>query len=388
MEMSNKLSGNTQISQFRILIVEDEFPIRLSLAAFLEDSGYLVSEAENGRIGLEKFELESPDLVLLDLRMPEVDGLEVLGKITNQSPDTPVIVVSGSKFINDVVEALHRGAWDYLIKPLADMEMLVYAVKKALERSRLIKENKAYRENLEEMVRLRTAQLEAANKELRETRLQIIQRLGKAAEYKDNETGKHVMRVSCYSRILAEGLGFDQDKIDLIYQSSLMHDLGKIGIPDNILQKTGPLDPEEERIMHKHTHIGNEMLQPLHPQEIALYCQHTIIGKDILNGSDGSDSPLLETARKIAAYHHEHWDGSGYPYGLKGEEIPIEARIVTMADVYDALSSKRYYKQALPKKDCLEIVKDLSGNILDPQIVDVFFKLYDRILQMQIAWKD
>ncbi|HLP48356.1 MAG TPA: response regulator, partial [Candidatus Kapabacteria bacterium] len=227
MESSNKHSDISRNSQTRILVVDDEVPVRMSLGAFLEDCGYEVLEAENGRVGLEKFKSENPDLVLVDLRMPEVDGLEVLLEITAQSPDTPVIVVSGTGFIGDVIEALHRGAWDYLLKPVIDMEMLRYAVKKALERSSLIKENKAYRENLEEMVRTRTAQLEAANKELRETRLQIIRRLGKAAEYKDNETGRHVIRVSCYSSIIAKGLGFDPERVDLIYQSSLMHDLGK-----------------------------------------------------------------------------------------------------------------------------------------------------------------
>lgn len=385
MESSSKHSDISRNSQVRILVVDDEVPVRMSLGAFLEDCGYVVLEAENGRVGLEKFKSENPDLVLVDLRMPEVDGLEVLQKITTQSPDTPVIVVSGTGFIGDVVEALHRGAWDYLLKPVIDLEMLRYAVKKALERSSLIKENKAYRENLEKMVRTRTAQLEAANKELRETRLQIIRRLGKAAEYKDNETGRHVIRVSCYSSILATGLGFDPERVDLIYQSSLMHDLGKIGIPDDILRKTGPLDPDEQEIMHEHTAIGNDMLQPLPPEELAIYCKHTAIGEDILGGSD---SPLLEMARKIAAYHHEHWDGSGYPNGLKGEEIPIEARIVTMADVYDALSTKRYYKKALPKKDCLEIIRDLSGSILDPKIVEVFFKTFDQILKIKETWKE
>lgn len=381
MESSDRPKG----VQNRVLLIEDEVSVRRSMAAFLEDYGYETLEAENGRIGMELFKLEVPDLVLVDLRMPVMNGLEVMKEITGQSPDTPIIVVSGTGRISDVVEALHRGAWDYILKPVLDLMIIKYAVEKALERARLIKENKEYRERLEEMVRVRTAQLEAANKELRETRLQIIRRLGKAAEYKDNETGRHVIRVSCYSRVLAEGLGFDPETVDLIYQSSLMHDIGKIGIPDHILLKTGPLNAEELHIMREHTAMGIGMLQPLPAEELSLYCKHTGIGEDILGGSD---SPLLKMARNIAAYHHEHWDGSGYPQGLKGEAIPIEARIVTMADVYDALSSKRSYKQALPEKDCLETIKKLSGSVLDPKIVDVFFKTIDRILEIKDAWKD
>jgi putative two-component system response regulator len=372
-------------SEITILVVDDEEPIRQTVGYYLEDNDYNVLEAENGRAGLELFEQKKPDLVLVDLRMPEVDGLDVLAHIAGQSPDTPVIVISGTGIIADVVEALRLGAWDYILKPIEDMSVLLHAVNKALERSRLIRENREYSQQLEEKVKIRTAQLEAANRELWENQLQVIRKLGKAAEYKDNETGRHVIRVSLYCGILAEALGLPPETIDLLHLCSPMHDLGKIGIPDNILQKPGPLDPSEWEMMKEHSGIGKDMLQPLSAEDIDLYRKHTRIGEDILSGTD---STLLEMARKIAAYHHEHWDGSGYPYGLKGEEIPIEARIVTVADIYDALSSQRAYKEPFPEEKCQQTIRSFSGTLLDPAIVEVFFQNIDQILKIKEEWKD
>ncbi|MCP5105789.1 MAG: response regulator [bacterium] len=373
------------MTQAVVLTIDDEDTIRKSFRNFMEDCDYRVLEASDGRIGLEIFRREAPDLILVDLRMPEMDGLEVLEKVTRESPDTPIIVVSGTGLIGDAVEALHLGAWDYLLKPVEDLSMLLHAVEKALERARLLKENWQYKEHLEDMVRMRTEQLETANKELIETRMQVIRRLGKAAEYKDNETGRHVIRVSCYSKVLAEGLGLDPETVDLICQCSPMHDLGKIGIPDHILRKKGPLDKFEQEIVREHTAMGRRMLEPLPDEESALFCKHTTIGEDILGGSD---FPLLETARKIAAFHHEHWDGSGYPYGLSGEDIPIEARIVTVADVYDALSSERSYKKPFSEEKCRKIIRELSGTFLDPAVIEVFYKNIDKIHAIKEEWKD
>ena len=376
---------NEEPSAITILVVDDEEPIRQTVGFYLEDNDYNVLGAENGRVALEIFQQKKPDLVLVDLRMPEMDGLDVLSQITKQSPDTPVIVISGTGIIADVVEALHLGAWDYLVKPIEDMSVLLHAVHKALERTRLIRENREYSQQLEEKVRIRTAQLETANRELQETQLQIIRKLGKAAEYKDNETGRHVIRVSLYSDILAQALGLPPETVDLLRMCSPMHDLGKIGVPDHILQKPEPLDPSEWEMMKEHTVIGKDILQTLTAEDIALYRKHTHIGEDILAGTD---SPLLVMARKIAAYHHEHWDGSGYPYGLKGEEIPIEARIVTVADIYDALSSRRTYKEPFPEEKCQQVIRSFSGTLLDPTIVDAFFQNIDKILKIKEEWKD
>jgi len=371
--------------KIKVLTIDDDEMIRRSFVNFLEDFDYNVIEADNGRTGMQVFEREKPDLVLVDLRMPGMDGLEVLAEVTGNSPDTPIIVVSGTGLIADAVEALRLGAWNYILKPIEDLSVLIHAVENAVERARLLKENREYKEHLEEKVRLRTAQLQEANMELEETRMQIIRRLGKAAEYKDNETGKHVIRVSLYSEILARALGLDEKTVELVRISSPMHDLGKIGIPDRILLKPGPLDDDEREIMEVHSKIGNDMLEPLPIEEANIYRSHTSIGEDILGGTD---SQLLETARKVAAYHHEHWDGTGYPHGLKGTDIPIEARIVTVADIYDALASKRSYKEPFPEEKCQEILRKLSGTFLDPSIVELFFENIDEILSVKQKWKD
>ncbi|MCP4217532.1 MAG: response regulator [bacterium] len=368
-----------------ILTVDDERFIRQSFRNYLEDYDYDVLEAENGRIGLEIIQKEKPDLVLLDLHMPEMLGMEVLAHVRDFAPDLPIIVVSGTGVMDDAVKALHLGAWDYLLKPIEDMKVLLHAVECALERVRLIKENREYKAHLEEMVRVRTAQLQEANEELIETRMQIIRRLGKAAEYKDNETGRHVIRVSYYSAIVAEALGLDKDRVELIRQCSPMHDIGKIGIPDNILRKPGPLDPGERFVMEEHCQMGNDMLHPLGKDEVEFYRKHTTIGEDILGGSD---SELLSMARVIATYHHEKWDGTGYPYNIKGEDIPIEARIVAVADIFDALSSKRPYKGPFPEEKCIAIIKEISGNHLDSKVVDAFLSSMDKIREIRDAWKD
>jgi len=287
--------------------------------------------------------------------------------------------------IADAVEALRLGAWDYLLKPIEDLSVLRHAVEKNLDRARLMRENREYREQLEEKVRIRTAQIENTNKELRQTRMQIIQCLGKAAEYKDNETGHHVIRVSCYSSIMAEALGLDPKLVSLIRLCSPMHDIGKIGIPDNILLKAGPLDTEEWHFMQQHCMMGADMLSPPSEDELVLYRRHTTISHDILGNSD---SDVLQMARKIAACHHEYWDGSGYPVGLKGEDIPIEARIVTVADIYDALSSERSYKKPFPEEKCQRIIRELTGTFLDPNIVSFFFIKIDKILRIKEDWED
>ncbi|MCF8056585.1 MAG: response regulator [Desulfocapsa sp.] len=367
-----------------ILTIDDETLIRESFRFYLEDCGYQVLEAENGRIGIEMIEKFRPDLVLVDLRMPEVDGLEVLQHVHKHFPELPIIVISGTGYIGDAVEAMNRGAWSYLLKPISDFNSLRYAVEHALEKARLIEENRSYREHLEEKVQQRTQALEHTNQLLRDTRMQIVLRLGKASEYRDKETGRHVIRVSCYTKILADRFGFDLQETDNMALGSALHDVGKIGISDSILLKPGKLSDEEWKKMKEHCLLGRELLQPLTRDDVA----------GLTGENDGtlegifSDSHLMQVARTIAYSHHEQWNGKGYPEGLKGEEIPIEARIVAAVDIYDAIGSKRPYKDAYPEEKCLQIMRESAGNFLDPQVVDTFFNSLDLIQQIKEKWAD
>jgi putative two-component system response regulator len=364
-------------SAVRILTIDDEDLIRETFAVYLENRGFAVLEAANGRLGLQRFVAERPDLVLVDLRMPEMDGLEVLSRIRDLSPDTPAVVVSGTGVLQDALEAIRRGAWDYVTKPIQDMDVLGLAVDKALERARLLRENKAYQENLEALVRERTAEVE-------NTRRQIMQRLSRAAEFKDNETGRHVVRVGEISALIGRAVGLSPEECDMLRQCAPLHDLGKIGIPDAILLKPGPLTPEEWDVMKRHCLYGCEILGPLGSLRDARdWCAEP------LAPSRGADrNPLLNLARSLALLHHERWDGQGYPFGLEGEDIPLEARIVALVDVYDALRSTRAYKKAFSEEQSLAILRQGAGNRFDPRLVEVFFAHLDGIRAILDTWKD
>jgi cyclic di-GMP phosphodiesterase len=373
-----------QLKEATILTIDDESLIRESFRFFLEDHGYQVLEAENGRVGLEMIHAGQPDLVLLDLRMPEVDGLAVLKEVHKHYPDLPIIVISGTGFIGDAVEAMKSGAWSYLLKPISNFTSLAYAVEQALEKARLIEENRNYRETLEQKVRQRTLDLERSNQLLRDTRMQVILRLGKASEYRDKETGRHVIRVSCYTKILADCLGFNVHDADIMALGSALHDIGKIGISDTILLKPGKLSDEEWIRMREHCMLGRELLKPLTHKDVEGFGGE---GPEAVEGIF-SDSELLQMARVIAYSHHERWDGSGYPEGLKGEDIPIAGRIVAAVDIYDAIGSMRPYKDAYPEEKCLQIMREASGTRLDPAVVDVFFASLDLLQQVKEKWAD
>jgi putative two-component system response regulator len=340
----------------RLLTIDDDDRMRRSLKAYFEDSGMTVFEAASGAEGLAVFAAEHPDVVLVDLIMPGMNGLEVIEKLATISPETPAIVVSGTSELNDAVEAVHRGVWDFVTKPIISMAALENTVHKCLDRARLIKENELYRLHLEDLVAQRTHEVER-------TRLQIIQRLGRAAEYRDNETGMHVIRMSHYSRLLALKAGMNQRDADTLLNAAPMHDVGKIGIPDHILLKPGKLTSEEWETMKTHSQIGAD-----------------IIGED--------PSEIMRLAADIALMHHEKWDGSGYPQGLRGEEIPIESRIVAIADVFDALTSQRPYKEAWPTDKALELIRENAGSQFDPIIVQHFLEIVPEILAIQQQYKD
>jgi len=308
----------------------------------------------------------------------------VLKRISKISPDTPMIVVSGTGVIGDAVEALHYGAWDYILKPIEDLSVLDHAVKNALEKVRLKQENLAYREHLEALVHERTGELENRNIQLEISRRQIVGILSQAAEYRDFETGNHFLRVSEFSACIARGLGWDEARVSNIRLASPVHDIGKIGIPDSILLKKGKLTKEEWAKMKEHSQYGHNILKS------NKFVQAFYSMDDHIEGNKDSfcDYSEIETAATIALSHHEFWDGNGYPHGLKGEEIPIEARITAVADVFDALSSNRPYKDPWPEHRCLNHIKEQSGLQFDPRVVEVFLGNIDAIREIKEKFKD
>jgi len=321
----------------KLLVVDDE-PINLKLLKQVLQQDYRLSFAKNGIDAIELASRELPDLILLDVMMPEMTGFEVCQRLKS-APNTqniPVIFVTALRDEVDETQGFESGAVDYITKPITP------AIVKARVRTHL------------SLVRA---------EELKRTHLELIQRLGRAAEYKDNETGMHVMRMSHTSKILALALGFNEDFADKLLQAAPMHDIGKIGIPDHILLKPGRLDDEEMRIMQQHPMIGAEILA-------------------------NTKSDLIQLAHSVALHHHEKWDGSGYPNKLKGEEIPIEGRIVAVADVFDALTSKRPYKEAWPVEKALDLIKEQSGKHFDPDVVQALLRELGQVLTTVAKWQD
>ena len=367
----------------KILIIDDEPMIRELFSIYLEEKGYKVISADNGQTGLDMIESEKPDLVLTDLNMPHTDGYDVMKQAHEKDEDLPVVVISGAGTLDAAVKALRRGAWDYLIKPMQDMSILQHTIEKSLEKSRLLKENRRYRAHLEDLVQERTRQLELRNKQLNISRRQIIGILSQAAEYRDFETGDHFLRVSEYCACIAAGMNWTKEMINHIQLASPVHDIGKIGIPDNILLKEGKLTPEEWEVMKNHTQYGNNILK-----------SNKFVNYYIKNQSEKGESleefghQLIETAANIALNHHERWNGSGYPLGLKGEQIPIEARITAVADVYDALRSHRPYKEPWSHEKCLAYIKSESEKQFDPQVVRVFLENIETIQEIRNTYSD
>ncbi|HJW84862.1 MAG TPA: HD domain-containing phosphohydrolase [Anaerolineae bacterium] len=273
--------------------------------------------------------------------------------------------------------ALELGATDLLTKPVRVTELLPRVRNALLLRSH-VAHLQSYSHELERQVRRRTAELLAS-------RTELIQVLARLAEYRDNETGRHVIRVGRYSGLLARQLGLDEETAELIEYAAPMHDIGKIGIPDAILLKEGKLTAEEFAIVQRHVALGKGAFEPMSPHEMRAFRSHTILGEMMVNAGS---SPLLTMAAQIALTHHERWDGNGYPIGLAGEEIPLSGRIVAVADVFDALSNKRPYKPAFPIEKCFAILNEESGFQFDPRVVDAFKSVRESILQVRIALAD
>ncbi|QNP58539.1 response regulator [Paenacidovorax monticola] len=321
----------------RLLVVDDE-PTNLQVLRLVLQADYRLLFATDGERALAIARQQRPDLVLLDIMMPQLDGYAVC-RALKADPATapiPVIFVTALTDSQDEARGFEAGGVDYITKPVSA------PVVRARVRTHL------------SLVRL---------DELRETRLQIVQRLGRAAEYKDNETGMHVIRMSHYAQRLALAAGCGAAWAEDLLNAAPMHDVGKIGIPDAVLRKPGPLDEQEWATMRRHPEIGAEIIGE-HP------------------------SGVLRLARAVALAHHEKWDGSGYPAGLAGEQIPLEARIVAIADVFDALTSERPYKKAWPVQEALAHIQAQAGRHFDPALVERFVPLLPELLEIQRRWAD
>ena len=336
-----------------ILAVDDE-PANLKLVhKLLTSAGYAPPELiQDPRDLLAAYARRKPDLILLDLNMPKLDGFAVLQQLAGlQDPLLPPVMVLTAQTEREyLLRALELGARDCVTKPIDRTEILM-RVRNLLDAHlahRMVYDQKSV---LEAMVRARTA-------ELQRTRLQVVQRLGRAAEYRDNETGLHTLRMSHYATALARSLGWSEEHSELLLHASPMHDIGKIGIPDAILLKNGPFTPEEWAVMKTHVQIGASILEE-------------------------GDSPLLHMAAEIALHHHEKWDGSGYPHGLRETAIPQSARIVAVADVFDALTSERPYKPAWSVEDALAHLHAEAGQHFDPEVIGHFTRCLPEILRIR-----
>ncbi|MCA9035503.1 MAG: response regulator [Planctomycetaceae bacterium] len=362
-----------------LLIIDDE-PINLRLIEkCLQQAGYTqISTHSNPSTAFATIAKIRPDLVLCDVIM-SVSGLDILKQVAadEELRHIPMVMVTASDDELVRSHALELGAAELLTKPLRSTSLLPRVRNALLLKSRTDQIH-GYSRLLEQQIQQRTA-------ELMMSRLELIHCLARLAEFRDNETGHHVIRVGRYAGLLARRLNVAPELAELIEQAAPLHDIGKIGIPDEILLKPGKLTPEEFELMQKHVGLGKRVFQPLPYEDAQSLRNHTVLGE--LMVSIGS-SPLLQMAAEIALTHHERWDGTGYPIGLKGEDIPISGRIVAVADVFDALSSKRPYKPALPLDRCFEILLECRGTHLDPAVVDAFLTARDEILQIRIKLAD
>jgi putative two-component system response regulator len=347
-----------------ILVVDDQPQNIELLEAHLVPQGYEIVMATSGKEALAKLSSNKIDLALLDVMMPGMDGFELIRRIRqdNENRHLPIILVTALRETEDRVKGIEAGCDDFLSKPVDRMELLA-RIKSLLKVKAYNDLMCNYRKELEAAVTKRTAELNHAIERIKAASLDTIYRLSVASEYKDEDTGAHIRRMSLYSAAVARRMGLDENNIETILYAAPMHDLGKIGIPDRILLKPGKLDPAEWEVMK----------------------QHTVIGASILTGSDAEFIVLGET---IAKCHHEKWDGSGYPNGLTGAAIPIAARIAAIADVFDALTSKRPYKEAFSVDKSLAIIREGGGSHFDPDVVDAFFAVQDEILAIKKKYED
>ena len=344
---------NTDPKQANIMVVDDEAANVLLLEKMLAMQGYNnVISTQNSLDVLPLYQKYKSDLILLDLDMPKLDGygvMEQLNELSDGNPP-PCLILTAQHMQSYRQRALDNGARDYVTKPF-DANELLSRVRNLLEVQMAQKYMRYQNEILEHKVRVRT-------KAINESRLQVVRHLGRAAEYRDNETGLHIIRMSKIAVVIGAAAGMDEEHCDLLLNAAPMHDIGKIGIPDEILLKPGKLDPDEWEMMKTHAQMGADILA-------------------------GDDSELMSMAHDIALTHHEKWNGKGYPHGLVGDAIPLVGRITALADVFDALTSERPYKQAWSTEKAVDLIERESGQHFDPGLVEIFTKHLPQIITIK-----
>jgi len=357
MELKKTISIQ-ELKNSQILVVDDEAGNLEIARELLEEEGYIQVTTELSSIkAIELYKNKRFDLLLLDLNMPEMNGFEVMSALADIPRDSPAPILILTA-LNDQMtcnQALSSGATDFLSKP--------FNLQEALNRIQNILLSHHYQKKLFNINELLEQQVKVRTQELLDSKLKVIQHLGFAAEYRDTETAAHTIRVGEYSRVLGEKLGLDEQFIKLLNHAAPLHDIGKIGIPDAVLLKPGGFDAGEWSIMKGHAAIGGKILE-------------------------NDDDPLIKMARTIALTHHEKWNGSGYPNGLKGLNIPIEGRIVMLADVFDALMMERPYKKEWTIEETVCLIKKESGVSFEPKLVDLFLTVVDEFIEIRQGYKD
>ncbi|MDI7261864.1 MAG: response regulator [Thermodesulfobacteriota bacterium] len=335
-----------RMKEERILVVDDEEVICNVLDRRLTREGYSCTTANNGKEALNHFYKDSFSLIISDIKMPEMTGIELLQKVKAIDPKMKMIMVTAYPEIDLAVNAMRLGAYDFIIKP-ADLDLVVLSVKKALESKRLEEEIEAYHNRLEELVEERTAGLQQAYRILKKTHLDSVKILAEAIDAKDPYTRGHSDRVKRMSLRIAQKMGFSEERLEVLEYGALLHDIGKIGIKDEVLQKQGPLSPEEYQYIQ----------------------EHPLIGVKIVEGVE-----FFKDKIPMIRHHHEHYDGSGYPDGLAGEAIPIEGRIIAIPDAFDAMTSARPHRSIMPRQNVLVELEKYKGKQFDPKVLEIFLR--------------